>query len=59
MFFVAYTPQKVNKIHQEICFAYFCISFTQIKSEVQLFRLLIAVNAISLVHFCQSSLVSN
>ena len=55
MFFVAYTPQKVDNIHQQICFEYFCISFTQIKSEV----ILIAVNAISLVHFCQSSLVSN
>ena len=59
MFFLAYTPHKVANIHQEICFAYFCISFTQMKSEVQLFRLLIAVNAISLAHFCQMSLVSN
>ena len=59
MFHLAGTPQKVDKVHREICFAYFRISPTQFKSEVQLFRLRIAMNAIFLNHFCPSSLVSN
>lgn len=46
MFHLAGTPQKVDKVHREICFAYFRISPTQFKSEVQLFRLRIFVNAI-------------
>ena len=40
-------------------FAHSWISSVQFKTEVQLFRLRIAVKAIFLVHFCPSSLVSN
>ena len=40
------TPLKVDKIHQTTCLAYSCISFIQFKSEVQLFRLRISMNAI-------------
>ena len=46
MLYLADTPQKVDKIHRAICFAYSCISSIQFKSEVQLLRLRIAVNAI-------------
>ena len=46
MLYLADTPQKVDKIHREMCFAYSCIFSIQPKSEVQLFRLRIAVNAI-------------
>ena len=42
MFFLADSPQNVDKIHRAICFAYYCISWIQFKSEVQLFRLWIA-----------------
>ena len=59
MLFLADTPQKVDKIHRAICFAYSCISSIQFKSEVQLLRIRIAVNAIFLAHFCPSSFVSN
>ena len=45
MFYLADTPQKVDKIHRAICFAYSCISSILFKSEVQLFRLQIAVKA--------------
>ena len=58
-FFLADTPQKVDKINRAICFAYYCISSIQIQSEIQSFRLRIAVNAIFLVHCCPNSLVSN
>ena len=56
MLYLADTPQKVDKIHRAICFAYSCISSIQFKSEVQLLRIRIAVNAIFLAHFCPSSL---
>ena len=46
MFHLAGTPQKVDKIHRETHFAYFRISSIQFKSEVQLFRLRIAINTI-------------
>ena len=46
MFYLADTPQKVDKIHRAICFAYSCISSILFKSEVQLFRLRIEVKAI-------------
>ena len=46
MFYLADTPQKVDKIHRALCFAYSCISSILFKSEVQLFRLRIAVKAI-------------
>ena len=46
MLYLADTPQKVDKIHRAICFAYSCISSIQFKSEVQLLRLRIAVKAI-------------
>ena len=59
MLYLADTPQKVDKIHRAICFAYSCISSIQFKSEVQLLRLRIAVKAIFLARFCPSSFVSN
>ena len=46
MLYLADTPQKVDKIYRAICFVYSCISSIQFKSEVQLLRLRIAVNAI-------------
>ena len=59
MLYLEDTPQKVDKIHREMCFAYSCIFSIQPKSEVQLFHLRIAVNAIFLFHSCPSSFVSN
>ena len=41
MVYLVNTPQKLHKIHQGICLAYFCI-----KSEIQPVCLKIAVNAI-------------
>ena len=41
MVYLVNTPQKLDTIHQAICFAYFCI-----KSEIKPFCLKIAVNAI-------------
>ena len=41
MVYLVNTPQKLHKIHQAICLAYFYI-----KSEIQPFCLKIAVNAI-------------
>ena len=55
MLYLADTPQKVDKIHRAICFAYSCISSIQFKSEVQLLRIRIAVNAIFLAHFSQAA----
>ena len=45
-FYLADNPQKVYNIHRAICLAYSCICSIRFKSEIQLFRLRIAVNAI-------------
>ena len=45
-FYLADNPQKVCNIHRAICLAYSCICSIRLKSEIQLFRLRIAVNAI-------------
>ena len=49
MFYRADAPQKVGNIHRAICFARCCISSSQFKSEFQLFRLRMTVNAIFLL----------
>ena len=46
MFYLAVTRQKVHNIHRAICFVYYCLRSLLYKSEIQLFRLRIAVNAI-------------
>ena len=45
-FYLADNPKKGDNIHRAICLAYSCISFIRFESEIQLFRLRIAVNAI-------------
>ena len=59
MFYLAATPQKKDNIRPGICFAYSCFPSIHLKSEIQLFRPRIAVNAVFFVHYCPSSLVSN
>ena len=48
MFHLADTPPKVGNIHRAISFVYSCISSIQFTSEIQLFGLRIAVNAMFL-----------
>ena len=55
MFYLADTPQKVDKIHRAVCFTYSCISSIQFKLEVQLFRLRVAVKAIFQFTFAQAT----
>ena len=43
MYFLTDTPQKVNNSHRASCFAYCFISSVQFWSEIQLFRLRIAI----------------
>ena len=48
----------VSGYKQSFLSVYFCFSSVQCWSEIQLFRLRIAVNAIGLVHYWPGSLVS-
>ena len=53
MFYLAATPQKKDNIRPGICFAYSCFTSIHLKSEIQLFRPRIAVNAIFLFTIAQ------